>query len=294
MTRGMAWFAAVQFTLLLAGVALFLWHADQLPVARSGVWMAALVAGLWAVGAAMQGRIGALQVLLVEVAALATASSADGWTALHLVTKPLAMVLAIVFVVSRADALRAPGGFGFKLLAALVLCLAGDVLLMFEGFFIPGLVSFLAAHLCYLVLFRQAVPWFPSGKVLAATLLAALGMYAFLFPHLGPMLKVAVAAYSGVIALMAAQAIGRALVLRDARSAAVAAGAVIFMASDTLLAINRFAQPLPLAQFWVLGTYYAAQLLIVCNAVHPAAVPAGGGVRLRAHLSPTNAAPTSS
>jgi alkylglycerol monooxygenase len=280
MTRALAWFSVVQFAMLLAGVALFLWHADALPLARSGVWMAALVAGLWAVGAAMQGRIGMLQVLLIEVAALATASSADGWTALHLVTKPLAMVLAIAFVVSRAQALRAPGGFGLKLLAALVLCLAGDAFLMFEGFFIPGLVSFLAAHLCYLALFRQGVPWFPSRRALAATATAALCMYAFLFPQLGPVLKVAVAAYAAVIALMAAQAIGRAQVLRDPAAGAVAAGALLFMLSDTLLAINRFAQPLPLAQFWVLGTYYAAQLLIVCNAVAvPLQVPQADGVR---------------
>lgn len=43
----------------------------------------------------------------------------------------------------------------------------------------------------------------------------------------------------------------------------VALGAVCFMLSDALLATNRFVQPLPLAQLWVLATYYAAQLLIV-------------------------------
>ena len=34
------------------------------------------------------------------------------------------------------------------------------------------------------------------------------------------------------------------------------------MLSDSLLAINKFALPLPMAQFWVLATYYVAQLLI--------------------------------
>src|SRR3954454_15269689 len=68
---------------------------------------------------------------------------------------------------------------------------------------------------------------------------------------------------------MAAQAIGRATVLRDAASLAVGIGAVLFMLSDGLLAINRFAQPLPMAQFWVLATYYAAQILIVRNARAP-------------------------
>ena len=76
-----------------------------------------------------------------------------------------------------------------KLLAALLLCLAGDVLLMLPGLFIPGLVSFLCAHLCYLALFRQGQRWFPSGTALAASLAAAVVMYAILFPHLGPVLK---------------------------------------------------------------------------------------------------------
>jgi uncharacterized membrane protein YhhN len=127
-------------------------------------------------------------------------------------------------------------------------------------------VSFLLAHLCFLALFRQGVPWFASGKALAGTLVAAAAMVVFLFPHLGPVLKVAVPAYALVIALMAAQAIGRAVVLRDAASVAVGVGAVLFMASDTLLAIDRFAQPIVMAPFWILSTYYVAQLLIVCNA----------------------------
>ncbi|MCC2633338.1 MAG: hypothetical protein K0S48_1224 [Ramlibacter sp.] len=266
MTPSMAWFAGLQFTVILGGVALFLWHADQMPLRQSVVWLAVLAASLWAIGAAMQGRIGMLEVLLIEAGALATASAAQGWIDLHRVFKPLAMVLAIVFVLQRSGWLRAAGRFEFKLLAALALCLAGDVLLMLEGLFIPGLVSFLAAHLCYLALFKQGQRWFPSGRALAATLAAAVAMVAFLFPHLGPVLKVAVAAYAVVIALMAAQAIGRAVVLRDAASVAVAAGSVVFMLSDTLLAINRFAQPLPMAQFWVLATYYAAQVLIVRNA----------------------------
>jgi uncharacterized membrane protein YhhN len=214
-----------------------------------------------------------LDVLLVEAAALATATSAQGWMAAHQVLKPLALLLAIVVVATRSGWLR-QRAFDLTLLAALLLCLAGDVLLMLPGLFIPGLVAFLLAHLCYLALFRQGVRWFASRTALASTLGAAAGMYAALFPFLGPVLKVAVAAYALVIALMAAQAIGRATLLRDPAATAVAIGAVFFMLSDGLLAINRFAHPLPMAQFWVLATYYAAQVLIVRNA-RPAGVAAG-------------------
>lgn len=266
MTRAVAWFASLQFVALLAGACAFLWFADQLPLGRSVVWLAVLTACLWAVGAVMQGRIGMIEVLLVEAAALATATAAEGLVDLHRVFKPLAMVLAIVFVATRPGWLRTHRAFDLKLLAALLLCLAGDVFLMLPGLFIPGLVSFLLAHLCYLALFRQGTRWFPSTTALGCTLAAAVVMYAILFPHLAPMLKIAVAAYAVVIALMAAQAIGRATVLRDPASVGVAVGASLFMLSDALLAINKFAQPLVMAQLWVLGTYYAAQVLIVRNA----------------------------
>jgi hypothetical protein len=134
-------------------------------------------------------------------------------------------------------------------------------------YFIAGLVAFLVAHLFYIALFKQGQAWFPSRRSLAATLGAGLAMYVFLFPGLNAVLKGAVAAYVVVIALMAAQAIGRATVLRDKASVLVAVGAVFFMVSDSLLATNKFAVPIPMAQFWVLGTYYMAQILISRNAV---------------------------
>lgn len=266
MTPGVAWFGGLQFLALLGGVALFLWHADAMPLSQAIPGLAALTAGLWAVGAVMQGRITVLEVLLIEAAALATLSASAGLVDAHRVFKPLAMLFAIVFVAASPRSMGARGRFDYMLMAGLALSMLGDVFLMFPGYFIPGLVAFLLAHLCYIALFRQGMPWFPSRKALAATLGAGAAMYAFLFPKLTGILPVAVAAYVVVISLMTAQAIGRATVLRDRASLGVAAGAVFFMVSDSLLATNRFAFPLAMAQFWVLGTYYAAQILIARNA----------------------------
>ncbi len=44
--------------------------------------------------------------------------------------------------------------------------------------------------------------------------------------------------------------------------AGVAIGGALFMSSDALLATNKFADPLPLASLWVLGTYWSAQWCI--------------------------------
>jgi sterol desaturase/sphingolipid hydroxylase (fatty acid hydroxylase superfamily)/uncharacterized membrane protein YhhN len=256
-SRAVQVFGAVQFVMLLGGVAVFLWFGEGLPRAQALVWCATLCAGLWAVGAALQGRLSMTAALAVEAAALSTATSAAGLNDWHLVFKPLAMVLALAWVLTRrAHAL---------LLGALAASLAGDVLLMLQGLFIPGLVAFLVAHLFYIALLRQGVPWFPSRRALGATLGIGAAMYAFLWPGLNPVLRGAVAAYVVVIALMAAQAIGRATVLRGPHAVAVAVGACFFMLSDATLATNRFAMPVPMAPFWVLATYYVAQLLIVLN-----------------------------
>jgi alkylglycerol monooxygenase len=259
-------FGGVQFLLLLAGVAYFLWQADALALGPSLVWLAALATGLWAVGGLLQGRLSVLQLLLIEAAVLATATAALGLLEAHRVAKPLALGLAIVLVAARARSERAEARFDYMLLAALVFSLAGDCLLMFPGFFIPGLLAFLVAHLFYIALFRQGVPWMASRRALGATLAIGAVMYAFLFNGLNPVLRIAVAAYVVVIALMAAQAIGRATVLRDRASLGVAFGAGFFMLSDALLATNKFAHPLPMAPLWVLASYYAAQILIVVNA----------------------------
>jgi sterol desaturase/sphingolipid hydroxylase (fatty acid hydroxylase superfamily)/uncharacterized membrane protein YhhN len=275
-TRAVALFGAAQFLVLLAGVAYFLWQADGLALGPSMVWLAALGTGLWAVGGLLQGRLSMLQVLLIEAAVLATATAALGLVEAHRVFKPLALVLAIVLVAVHAHQKRAGGRFDYILLAALVFSLAGDCLLMFPGFFIPGLVAFLVAHLFYIALFKQDVHWFPSRRALLATLAIGAAMYAFLYSGLNPVLRFAVAAYVVVIALMAAQAIGRATLLRDRTAIGVAVGAGFFMLSDSLLATNRFAVPLPMAQLWVLSTYYIAQILIVFNA-RPVTAAEGSG-----------------
>ncbi|MEJ8855941.1 lysoplasmalogenase family protein [Variovorax robiniae] len=266
-SRGVLWFAGVQFLLVLGGVASFLWVSDAMPLELSAVWLAALTAALWAIGGVLQGRLSVLEVLFVEAAALAAASGALELRELHLVFKPLALLLLIGFAVMRARREGGSARFGGWLIAGLVASLAGDLLLMWPQFFVPGLVCFLLAHLAYIALFRMGVGMFPRRGALAATLGVGVAMYAVLwFGGLPVALRVPVGLYVIVIACMAAQAIGRAAVMGDAASRWVAVGACFFMLSDALLAMNRFVSPLPLASLWVLATYYAAQMLIVRHA----------------------------
>ena len=211
---------------------------------------------------------GLLTLLLITTAVLSTASATLGQLTLYYVFKPATMLLAMALVVVRAGSVGKLERFDILLLLALLASMAGDVFLMLPGnYFLPGLASFLVAHLFYIALFRQNTPWFASGRALVGTLGAGAAMYAWVWGGLNdPVLKIAVATYVTVIALMVAQAIGRATVGQDAAARAVALGACAFMFSDSLIAINRFVQPLPLVSLWVLGSYYLAQILIVRNA----------------------------
>jgi len=204
----------------------------------------------------MRGCLSRGEVLLIAACALATASAALGLRELHLLFKPLAMLIALALT------WRMPHAPWPRL--ALLGSLAGDVFLMLPGLFMPGLVAFLLAHIAYTVRLRQDAPWFASRRALLATLAVGAAMYAFLWwGGLPATLRMPVAAYVVVIALMAAQALGRARVLGDRASLWVAVGAGCFMLSDALLAVNRFVTPLPMAQLAVLASYYAAQYLIV-------------------------------
>ncbi|MBE7939127.1 MULTISPECIES: lysoplasmalogenase family protein [Ramlibacter] len=257
--------AGLLFLAHLGAAALFLWQVDALPAGTAWAALAGLVAASWALGALLQGRLGALPVLALQAAALATVSSAAGWGTVHQVAKPAALLLLMACVVHRlgVPALRAaPGRW---LAGGLLLSLAGDVLLMLPGHFVGGLVAFLLAHLCYIAALRDGAGWLPRPLALAATLAYGAAMLAFLFPTLPPALRMPVSAYVAVIALMAAQALGRAAVLGGRDAAAVGLGALLFMASDSLLAVNRFALALPLAPLWVLSTYYGAQWLIAMH-----------------------------
>lgn len=267
MSAPQQWFAALQFMLALGAVLLFLWNLDGMRPVDAAIWCAAIASGLWATGRFMQGELGMLEVLVVESGALATLGALglmDG----YLLFKPLAMAIAIVFVAARARSTRAGGRFDSLLIGALVFSLTGDVFLMLPGnYFVPGLAAFLVAHVFYIAVFRQGQSWFPNKRALLAVLAVGAVMYSIIWGGLkDPVLKGAVAAYVGVISMMAAQAIGRATVLRDAASTRVALGACVFMVSDSLIAINKFVTPVELSSLWILATYYAAQMLIVHNA----------------------------
>lgn len=177
--------------------------------------------------------------------------------------KPLTMVWIILIALLIDHPIS--DFYKIMILIGLLFSITGDILLMLPSDkFVPGLVSFLVAHLFYIIAFAVEGDY-PIVLWLAIPLLIfGGGMLAILFPSLGEM-KIPVMAYMLIILTMGWVAIGRWLDTEEAGSLLAAVGATLFMTSDSLLAYNRFKQPFRLAQLFILGTYFSAQWLIALS-----------------------------
>lgn len=157
------------------------------------------------------------------------------------------------------------------LFLALTFSWIGDILLLFvfkgSMFFIFGLVSFLIAHLFYVFLFLKELKK-TSGKFefkqpgLTLIVLFLVGFYALLSPHLGD-LKIPVIIYALVICFMLYIAYLLYPHWTTPSSLFLLTGAIAFVISDFLLAINKFYAPFPNAGFFVMVTYLYAQGALV-------------------------------
>ena len=143
---------------------------------------------------------------------------------------------------------------------------AGDVLLEVgpERLFVPGLCAFLAAHLLYTVLFAANRSCWQRIETPRRVLMVAVPVYVLLIslwlvPETGA-LKIPVTVYIFAITAMTITALGSRFGWR------VSAGALLFMLSDTLLAIGKFNGPFLGRGYLVWVTYYTAQYLIVTGA----------------------------
>ncbi|MFN5168354.1 MAG: lysoplasmalogenase [Cyclobacteriaceae bacterium] len=190
------------------------------------------------------------------------------WPELAVYTKPLLMPLLLAYYATSGT------HWSRWVIGGLVLGWVGDVALMFSGefYFMAGLGSFLLGHLAYMFAYREhrvsgaGEPFSKPAQVriaLPILLLASL-LVTVLRPELGGLL-IPVMAYAFVIALMVIQALYRKGFTSQDSFFYVAAGAFLFMISDSLLAINKFLHALPLSGLWIMTTYLGAQFLIVAG-----------------------------
>lgn len=189
------------------------------------------------------------------------------------VLKPLSTLLVIAVALLAFLVPQANASFTLWVLAGLALSLGGDVALMFESSkaFMAGLVLFLLAHVVYAVGFT-AFSGFHPGDVLsgAVLLVVGLGVYAYLWPGLGSM-RLPVALYILIICVMVNRAISTffGTTFTPTQALLLTVGAISFMISDVILAVNRFRRPFRYHRL-SLAFYYSGQLLIALSPAYSA------------------------
>ena len=176
------------------------------------------------------------------------------WGRRHWLVKILPILVLIGLALDRiADPIR------WWVVAALALSAVGDVALAAEErnerLFLYGLASFLFAHLAYVGAFRADAGFDLGWSWLIVPAAAIVTIW--LWPDLGAY-RLPVLGYVTVITVMVVSALARRPFLP-----AVGLGAVFFMISDLLIAVDRFKFEIKARHYSVMGTYYLAQGLIV-------------------------------
>ena len=179
-------------------------------------------------------------------------------------TKPALLLALLIFFFNQCAHLQKQTRN--IMIVALSFSLIGDILLMFveqsPHFFTAGLAAFLLAHIMFIVVFLSRKNTQPLLYLFGAFLLVyAAGLFYLIYANLGTML-VPVVLYILVILSMAISAFIRKGRVNSISYALVLLGAIFFLMSDSILALNKFYKPILFPQVSIMLTYGLAQFLI--------------------------------
>ena len=174
------------------------------------------------------------------------------------VCKPLTMVALVCVALAldpTSDAAR------WLLVVGLVLSMAGDIFLMLPAdLFVPGLASFLLAHIFYVV--ALAALGISPGGVLTGLAIAGVAAIVVGRRIVGgaaasdAALRLPVIAYMAAISAMVTFAFGTGLVF-------AVVGALLFFVSDAVLGWTRFVSQFPRSRSVVMVSYHLGQMGLV-------------------------------
>ncbi|MEE9364482.1 MAG: lysoplasmalogenase [Cellulophaga sp.] len=183
------------------------------------------------------------------------------------ITKPLILISLLLYF--GINGKKLPKKVYYLVLFGLFFSLLGDVFLLYDqlssNYFILGLLSFLTAHICYSIAFYKQKKdsinryfWI----VLLLFLSYGLNLFLLLKDELGD-LMLPVIIYIIAILFLAVMAFLRKGNVSKSSFTLVFFGALFFIASDSILAINKFLKTIPYAHLYIMSTYAIAQYLIV-------------------------------
>lgn len=216
-----------------------------------------------------------LEYLYFIIAAIEVLAEITGNNTVRFISKPLLMIVLIAFY------MQAVGGKWNKvhqlMRIAFFFSWVGDVALMFvfknENFFLVGLVGFLITHILYAVAFADV-----SNKknkallskkfwVIVPLAIYMLALLSLIVPGITGNEKtqaflIPVLVYTAAISTMVVFAINRYGRVNDRSFALVFGGALLFMFSDSIIAINKFLHPFGVASIFIMILYISGQYLI--------------------------------
>lgn len=167
--------------------------------------------------------------------------------------KLIPMLLLIVL------ALQSPSTrYKWLIVTGLVFCMIGDYTLQW---FIIGLSSFLVGHIFYIIAFRSSISPAPKlAKILLVIygLSMAIWLAGTLLTRSEILVAIAICAYIVIISTMGWTAL-------HTKEPFAIIGALLFITSDSILAINRFITAVPFEHELIMLTYYTAQLFLMLS-----------------------------
>lgn len=199
---------------------------------------------------------------LVLVSIDLVVGSSENLQHLRYATKPSILISLILFFIQFSSGLS--GKIKVLTIGGLFFSLVGDVALLFDSvsdiYFLIGLSGFLTAHIFYVFLFlvhRNKQRNLIGFAVLV--LLLAGSVFLLLLNTLNELL-IPVIIYIIAISFMVVTAYSRKGMVNKTSYLLVLIGAILFLISDSFLAINKFKYDLPLSHLLVMGTYSFAQI----------------------------------
>jgi len=181
-----------------------------------------------------------------------------------LIFKPLTIIL-IILIATFFPSIELK--YTIFIIAGLLFSLFGDTLLIFpEQHFKKGLIAFLFGHVCYILAFTVSGGIHFTLWIFLPITIAGIMYLQYLLPYSGKM-KIPVSIYIVIISIMGWLAIERFNNLPKFGIFLAAIGALLFMISDAVLALNKFRKPFFSAELIVLTTYFIAQWLLAISVI---------------------------
>ena len=211
-------------------------------------------------------------IIVLAVAVVDWIAVAKGWKKVEYLAKPwtMAALFLVLALMGRFSSLPLIF-FGLGILFSL----AGDVFLMFsDRWFIPGLVSFLLAHVAYITGFNIPLPVVSPTWALVVALVLAFSAARLLRPIVAGLaakgerkLISPVIVYGMVITLMLLSAMLTLFRLewKATPAALVSVGAMLFFYSDAILAWIKFVAPIKNGRMMNMITYHLGQIALIAG-----------------------------